>query len=208
MINNNRHKRIRLLVHKVNKARKKQAKQISILCQDLIDAQRNYNRRLSVIGLAASFYRSILGINDLETLLGVASEHMVETTGATQVVFVIRCENGCKPLVCSGSAFPAEPEIRLEQLFSSEVIDSICNCSKPCTIDDMLGMGLQIRPMDLSQVSAITVPLADGVCPRGFMLLYQETDHPLGKLQIKQLMSISGGLSKAITACGVASRSA
>ena len=73
MTNNNRYKRIRLLVHKVNKARKKQAKQINILCHDLIDAQRDYNRRLSTIGLAASFYKSILGIYDLETLLSVAS---------------------------------------------------------------------------------------------------------------------------------------
>lgn len=208
MTNNDRHKRMRVLVHKVNKARKKQAKQIDILCHDLIDAQRNYNRRLSIIGVAASFYRSILGIHDLETLLSVASDHMVETTDVTQVVFLLRSENGCKPYVCRESTFPAEPEIRLEQLLSSEVINSICDCRKTCTIDDMLAMGLQIRPMDLSRVSAITVPLADGVCPRGFMLLYQEADRPISRLQIKQLMSISGGLAKAITACDMVSRSA
>jgi len=208
MKNNNRHKRVRLLVRKVNRARKKQAKQIDILCHDFVDAQRDYNRRLSVIGLTAGFYQSILGIHDLQMLLNVASEHMVETTDAAQVVFMIRRENGCKSYVCSESTFPVEPELRLEQLFSTEVMDSICNSCKTCTMDDMLAMGLQIRPTALSQVSAITVPLTDGVCSRGFMLLYQETDHPLSKIQIEQITSISGGLSKAITACEMLSRSA
>jgi hypothetical protein len=208
MRNNNRHKRVRLLVRKLNKARKKQAKQISILCHDLIDTQRDYNRRLSVIGLAAGFYKSILGINDLETLLNVASEHMVETTDTAQVVFVIRTENNYKSYVGGDSTLPAEPEIRLEQLFSPEVMDSICNSGKPCTMEDMLAMGLQIRPMDFPQVSAITVPLTDGACARGFMLLYQETGHPLSKIQIKQLMSLSGGLAKAITACEMLAGSA
>jgi len=208
MRNDNGHRRVRLLVRKLNKARKKQAKQIGILCHDLIDAQRDYNRRLSVIGLAAGFYKSILGINDLDTLLTVASEHMVETTDVAQVVFVIRTENNCKSYVCGDSTLPMERDIRLEQLFSSEVMDSICNSRRPCTMDDMLAMGLQIRPKDFSQVSALTIPLTDGACARGFMLLYQENGHPLSKIQIKQLMSISGGLSKAITACEMLARSA
>ena len=201
MRNNDRHRRVRLLVRKLNKARKKQAKQISILCHDLIDAQRDYNRRLSVIGLAAAFYKSILGINDLDTLLNVASEHMVETTDVVQVVFVIRTENNSKSYVCGDSTLPVEREIRLEQLFSPEVMGSICDSGRPCTMDDMLAMGLQIRPKDFSQVSALTIPLTDGACARGFMLLYQENGHPLSNIQIKQLMAISGALSKAIAAC-------
>lgn len=208
MINLERHKRVRLLVRKLNRARKKQAKQIDILCHDLIDAQRDFNRRLSVFGLTAVFYKAILGIHDLETLLNVASEHIVETTDATQVVFVIRNDTGCRPYVGRESTLLSEPEVRIEQLLSPEVMDGICNACRICTMDDMLALGLQIRPTDLSQVSAITVPLTDGACARGFCLLYQEAEHPLNMIQQKQLLSISGGLAKAIAACEILSRSA
>ena len=75
-------------------------------------------------------------------------------------------------------------------------------------MDDMLALGLQIRPTDLACVCATTVPLTDGAGARGFMLLYQEVDHPLGALQIEQIMALSGGLTRAITACETLSRSA
>ena len=208
MIDNNRYRRLRLLVHKVNKARKQQAKQIDILCHDLIEAQRDFNRRLSVIGLSASFYQSILGVTDLEALLNIASAHMVETTDVTQVVFVIRSGNQCKTHACPESTFPTNPEVRLEELFSQEVLDGICHSGRACTMADMLAMGLQIRPTDLSRVSASTIPLTDGVCSRGFMLLYHKVDSPISPMQIEQITAITGGLTKAITACEMLSRSA
>ena len=208
MIDIKRYKRLRLLVHKVNKARKQQAKQIDILCHDLIEAQRDYNRRLSVIGLTASLYKSILGINDLDTLLNVASAHMMETTGVTRVAFVLRSGNQYKTWVYPESTALIESEIRLEELFTPEVMGGICNAGKACSMDDMLALGLQIRPTDFAQVSAITLPLADGVCARGFMLLYQEPGQGLRAIQIKQIASIAGGLTKAIMACEMPSRSA
>ena len=159
MKDNNRHDRIRLLVHKVNKARKQQAKQIDILCHDLIEAQRDFNRRLSVIGLSASFYKSILGITELDTLLRTAAGHIVATTDVTELVFAVRQGQQCKIHTCPESTFPTASELRLEALFSPEVLEGICNSGGPCTMDDMLALGLQIRPTDLACVCATTVPL-------------------------------------------------
>jgi len=67
-----RHKRLRVLVSKLNKERKKQAKKIDMLCNDLIAAQRDFIKRLSTISFAVDFYKSIIGINDLGRLLSIA----------------------------------------------------------------------------------------------------------------------------------------
>ncbi|MFQ6036088.1 MAG: hypothetical protein ACE5NM_09630, partial [Sedimentisphaerales bacterium] len=69
-----RHKRLRLLISKLNKERRKQAKKIDMLCNDLIAAQRDFIRRLSTISFAADFYKSIIGITDLSRLLSIASK--------------------------------------------------------------------------------------------------------------------------------------
>ena len=60
-----RKKRLRLLIGKLNKERKKQAKKIDILCNDLIAAQRDFIKRLSTISFTADFCESIIGVSDL-----------------------------------------------------------------------------------------------------------------------------------------------
>ena len=55
-----RHRRLRLLIKKLNKDRKKQNQKIDILCNDFIGAQRNFIKRLGIINFVANFYESIL----------------------------------------------------------------------------------------------------------------------------------------------------
>ena len=49
-----RHQRLRLLLKKLNKDRKKQAKKTDILCNDLIGAQRGFIRKLRSISFSAA----------------------------------------------------------------------------------------------------------------------------------------------------------
>ena len=55
-----RYRRLRLLIARLNKERKKQAKKTDILCNDLIAAQRGFIKRLGTISFAADFYEAIV----------------------------------------------------------------------------------------------------------------------------------------------------
>ena len=95
-----RHKRLRLLIKKLNKKRKKQAKKIDILCNDFIAAQKDFIKSLKTISFIANFYESIIGITDLNSLLHTAVKLIKEKT-PTQMLpsfYVSRTTLNC---VCS-----------------------------------------------------------------------------------------------------------
>ena len=55
MSQDQRQERLRLLIKKLNKARKRQASQVDILCNDFIVAQRDFVKRLNSVTFATAF---------------------------------------------------------------------------------------------------------------------------------------------------------
>jgi len=84
-----RHRRLRLLVRKLNKERKKQAQKIDILCNDFISAQRDFIERLNTINFTASFYEAILGTTDLSSLLYTAGKLIKDEISDSNVTFFV-----------------------------------------------------------------------------------------------------------------------
>jgi len=85
-----RHRRLRLLISKLNKQRKKQAKKIDILCNDFIAAQRNFIERLNAVSFAADFYQSVIGLTDLSKLLHTVSKLIKQEVAHAKVTFFLR----------------------------------------------------------------------------------------------------------------------
>lgn len=85
-----RHKRLRLLISKLNRQRKKQAEKIDILCNDFIAAQRNFIDRLNAVSFAVNFYQSVIGLTDLSELLHTASKLIKEEVAHADVTFFLR----------------------------------------------------------------------------------------------------------------------
>ena len=73
MHNVNREKRLRQLVSRQNQRRKLQAKQIDILCNDIIGIQKSFISTLNRFAFTADFCESIIGIDDVKKLLSVLS---------------------------------------------------------------------------------------------------------------------------------------
>jgi len=84
-----RHRRLRLLIRKLNKERKKQAQKIDILCNDFISAQRDFIKRLNTINFTANFYEAIVGITDLSSLLYVAGKLIEDEIPDSNVAFFL-----------------------------------------------------------------------------------------------------------------------
>jgi hypothetical protein len=220
-----RHRRLRLLVRKLNKERKKQAQKTDILCNDFISAQADFIKRLNTINFTANFYEAILGTTDLNSLLYTAGKLIKEEISDSNVAFFLLgfpfhresldgaplqrdsfelyVPEGDKPLVpevAQVQAIAPEKE-RLENCFTPELVDNICKSNKLCTLDDMFAMGLQGNLIRLSKISAITVPLYRFGSSVGFILIYRLSQNKLTPGELKNISAVTCGLSRAIQSC-------
>jgi len=196
-----RHKRLRLLIGKLNKERKRQAKKIDILCNDLIAAQRDFIKRLNTISFTADFCESIIGRGDLNMLLYTASTLIKEKIANANVSFFLRQAESFELHMFKSDQPIAFEKQRMENWFSAEVMDNICKSNRLCTVDDMFAMGLQGNLTRLNKISAVTIPLGLFGSSLGFILIYRTSKNKLTADEINDIRAVTCGLSRAIASC-------
>lgn len=196
-----RDKRLRLLVHKLNIERKRQAQKIDILCNDLIGAQREFIKKLRIISFIANFYESILGIADLSTLLDTASRLIKDEIADVSVTFFLRRSDNFELHMFESETPIVLEKHRLENCFTAELVESICQSNKLCSLDDMFAMGLEGNLAELSRISAIAVPLGGLGQSLGFILMYRSSQEQLTSEELNRVSSITCGLAHAIQSC-------
>ena len=203
-----RNKRLRLLIRKLNQERKRQAKKIDILCNDLIAAQRDFIKRLRTISFTANFYEAITGTSELSNLILVASRLIKGETGDANVTFFLRQgENFEMHIFESDQPILLEKQ-GVENCFTPEAVDNICKSNKICTLEDMFKMGLQGNLTRLNEISAATIPLSQMGRSLGFILIYRSAQDKLTADELNDAAAISPGLSRAIASCRVFCKSA
>jgi hypothetical protein len=198
-----RHKRVRRLVHVLNKERKRQAKKIDILCNDFIAGLRSFINKLDVIAFAADFYESIVGIIELEALLAKTSSRIRNLVSDTNIVFFFRHESGFEKHIFDNPAepFPDIDSREFPEAITDEVAESICCLNKVCTLSELPSVGLQSNPALLNKLTAVTIPLGQMGPSVGFILLYRFGDNQISCREINKVCSITTGLSQAIRSC-------
>ena len=206
MDNKQRHRRLRLLIRELNKERKKQAKKIDILCNDLIAAQRNFIKRLNTISFTASFYEAIVGTTELNTLILTAGKLIKDEIPDSNVAFFLR-QGESFELHMFESEKPINLEKEhLENCFTAELVSNICKLNKICTLDDMFAMGLQGKLTVLNKISAVTMPLGQLGSSLGFILIYRSSQNKLTIDELNNIAAIAPGLSRAIQSCQIPSQ--
>ena len=203
-----RYRRLRLLISKLNKERKKQAKKIDILCNDLIGAQRDFIKRLDTISFTANFYKTIVGTTDLSSLILIASKLIKDETADANVTFFLRQADNFELHMFESTQPILLEKQGLENCFTPEVVEAICKSNKICTLDDMFAMGLEGNLSRLSEISAATIPLSQLGPSLGFILIYRPSQNKLTADELNNIAAISVGLSRAITSCRVFCHSA
>jgi hypothetical protein len=202
-----RHRRLRLLIKKVNKERKKQAKKIDILCTDLIAAHRKFIKRLNVINFTANFYEAIVGATDLNNLLHTACKFIKEQIPDANVAFFLRQQKNFELHMFESDKPIALEEHHLENCFTADIVDNICKSNKLCSLDDMFAMGLQGNLIKLNKISAVTIPLGQPGLSLGFILIYRSSENKLTGAEISKICAVTLGLSRAIQSCRILSHS-
>jgi len=203
-----RHRRLRLLIKKLNKDRKKQNQKIDILCNDLIAAQRNFIKRLGVISFTANLYESIIGTTDLNELLYTAVEIIKTENADLNITFFLRQEENFELHMFESCRPIAIEKQYIESCFTPELMDNISKSNKVCTLDDMFSMGLQGNLNGLNKISVVTIPLGLLGSSLGFILVYCSSDNKLCDDEISRISAVISGLSRAITSCKALSSAA
>jgi transcriptional regulator with GAF, ATPase, and Fis domain len=201
VIDERRHQRLRLLTSRLNKERKKQARQIDILCNDLIAAQKHFVKSLKVIGFAADFYEAIMGLTELNALLDTASNLIKDQVQEANVAFFLIQNNNFEMHIIESEQPTDHEDRRIENFFTPELVDNIAQSNRICTIEDMLTMGLATNPRYLEKVTAVGIPLNHHGSSLGFVLLYRANTSPFGPEEIQSIDHVSAGLARAIAAC-------
>jgi len=196
-----RHRRLRLLIKKLNKNRKKQAKKIDILCNDFIAAQRDFIKSLKTIILIANFYESIIGITDLNSLLYTAVKLIKEGNADANVTFFLRQSDNFELYMFESEQPITLEKQHLENCFNTELMDNICKSNKVCTLDDMFAMGLQGNLIGLNKISGVTIPLGVHGSSLGFILICRSSENKLTAEEISNISAVTCGLCRAIQCC-------
>ena len=208
MDNKQRHRRIRLLIKKLNKKRKKQAKKIDILCNDFIAAQRDFIKSLKTISSIANFYESIIGITDLHNLLHTATQLIREENAGINATFFLRQSDSFELYMFESEQPLGLEKQHIESCFNVELMENICKSNKVCTLDDMFAMGLQGNLTGLNKISCATIPLCLQGSSLGFILICRSSENQLTTEEINNISTITYGLSRAIQFCQTLSHSA
>jgi hypothetical protein len=210
VVNNEvRKQRLRLLIRRFNKQRKQQAKQIDILCNDIILAHKDFLKAIKVIGFAANFYSATIGITDLNELLCAAGSFIQRHTPGAHVAFFLSSQSNTDGVQADNfemHVFESEQELdleekRVENFFTNELVANISKSSQICTIDDMLGLGLQCSPAALEKISAAAIPISTTGGSLGFILIYRSSRNPLSADELKAVAQITPGLARSIAMC-------
>ncbi len=204
MCDKQRHQRLRLLIRKLNRQRKTQAKKTDILCNDLIAAQREFIKKLDIISFTANFYESIVGTTDLNTLLHIAAKFIKNEIPDASVAFFLRqTESFELHLFASDQPISLEKQ-QIENSFTPEAVENICKSNKTCTLDDMFAMGLQGNLTVLNKISAVTIPLSQAGLSLGFILIYRPSENKLTAEELNNISAVTLGFSRAIQSCRLA----
>lgn len=195
-----RYERLRVLIHKVNKQRKKQAQKIDILCNDLIAAQKDFIKRLDTISFTANFYGSIVGTGDLNELLYTTGKLIQEEIADSNVAFFLRQTEGFKLHIFESNGETGEQQ-HIENFFTAELVDNICKSNKLCTLNSLFAMGLEGNLGQLNKISAVTIPLSHLGSSLGFILIYRSVQNKLTESELNNVCAVTPGLSQAIASC-------
>ena len=204
-----RNTRLRLLIRRFNKQRKQQAKQIDILCNDIMLAHKDFLKALKVLGFSADFCNAIIGITDLGELLCTAGSYIQKHTPDAHIAFFLLAQTsieGMQPDNFELHVFENDQPIalddrRVENFFSTELVVNISKSNQICTIEDMLEMGLQCSPAFLEKISAAAIPLSTTGSSAGFILIYRSSRNPLTADELKAVAQVTPGLGRSIASC-------
>lgn len=191
-------KRALKVIRSLHTCQKKQASKIDVLCRDMVSAHREFSTKLAALSFAASYYESLLGCTDLDDLLDTAVQGIREAVKETDAAIFLLSENGFDVHIAdTGVADPVEKR-QFQHWFTRELVNSVSQMNRICSLEQLLRMGLQGSPAVLKTISLAAIPLGRFGQAVGLVLVYRPAHLPLQTEELSRLAAVSTGLREAI----------
>ncbi|OQY06368.1 MAG: hypothetical protein B6I25_03970 [Planctomycetales bacterium 4572_13] len=198
-------KRALKVIRSLHSSRQKQVGQIDVLCRDMVSAHREFSTKLATVNFVTSYYESLLGCTGLDDLLDTAVRCIRESVKEADAAVFLLSENGFDVhMADTGVADPVEKR-QFQHWFTPEVVQSISQMNRICSLEQLLRMGLQGSPAVLKTISLVAIPISLVAIPLGrfgqavgFILVYRPAHRPLRPEELSPLAAISVGLRQAI----------
>ena len=176
----------------------RQAQQIDILCNDMVQAHGLFSQTVAQLAFTTTFYETLLGCADLETLINRAISLISSNIDrASAAIFLL--EPAGFDVYVAPSAGQVE-KATFQQWFTRDIVHQISRTNHICTLNDMLKMGLMASPASLKTLSAQAVPLGRLGLGVGFILVYRTAEFPLLAEELSRIAAITSGLREAVCA--------
>ncbi|MHC5119309.1 MAG: hypothetical protein ACYSOH_04730 [Planctomycetota bacterium] len=191
-------KRALKVIRKLHTRQQKQADKIDIMCRDMVTAHREFATKLANLTFVTSFYESLLQSTGLEDLLDAAVWGIREAVTEADAAVFLLSENGFDVhMADTGISDPVEKR-EFQHWFTRELVNSVSQMNRICSLEQLLRMGLQGPPAILKTISIAAIPLGRFGQGVGFVLVYRPAHLPLQAEELSRLAAISVGLRKAI----------
>ncbi len=191
-------KRALKVIRSLHSCQQNQADKIDILCREMVSAHRDFSTKLAALSFAASYYESLLGCTDLDDLLDTTVQGIRQAVKEADAAVFLLSENGFDVHIADvGVADPVEKK-EFQHWFTREMVQSVSQMNRICSLEQLLRMGLQGSPAILKTISLAAIPLGRFGQPLGFVLVYRPAHLPLQSEELSRLAAVTVGLRKAI----------
>ena len=192
------HKRALAAIRVLRSRHDKQARQIDILCNDMVSAHREFSMKLARLNFAVSFYEAMLSGCDCEQILDIAVQSIRgHIEGASAAIFLLE-DNGFNVQMANTGPSDHIEATHFQDWFTHRLVDHISQSNRVCSLEQMLRMGLQGPPAIMKTLSAAAVPLGRFGQGLGFIFVYRHAGHPLTAEELSHVAAISSGLREAV----------
>lgn len=191
-------KRALKVIRTLHTRQQKQADKVDIMCCDMVAAHREFATKLAQLTFVTSFYESLLQRSGLEDVLDAAVWGIREAVTEADAAVFLLSENGFDVhMADAGVSDPVEKR-EFQHWFTRELVNSVSQMNRICSLEQLLRMGLQGPPAILKTISIAAMPLGRFGRGVGFVLVYRPAHLPLQAEELSRLAAISVGLREAI----------
>jgi hypothetical protein len=183
------------MVKNLNRQRHQTARQIDIVCMDLVAAQRRFVDHYKKAVFSISFYEKLLACTNFQTMLTIAAAELSPALDNANVSFFYRQDDKIRCFV-SENGQPFEQD-DFSDCFTDELVTEVINCNSIMNLNQLIALGLSATPSFLAGINAFTVPMSAENTEAGFILLWKKGN--LDSKMAEYAHIIAPGLSHAIS---------
>lgn len=195
----NRRKRVRSLVRAMKWQQKQQQEKIDLLCKDMVEAHTIFASKLEQVCFSSRLFEKLISCNTQKQIFETVERTFTSTFKDMRIsIYLSQSESFEYHSSNPSVELPVSPH-QLEACFSTELCTNIAQSPSICTIEDMTDMAMQENLSLLKDITIAAIPLIKFGPAVGFILVYREIEHPLSKMQLEMLASVSSGIAKAVT---------